>query len=308
MGKMTGIIGNIKNIVKLKKELQLLNEKLDVLMKQDNKGGDTLNSGILNIMIRELLREKYLEKIPAGRLEHHEYSVYSQNGEDGIISEIFCRIGGCKSRTFVEFGVGNGTENNTVWLLCEGWSGLWIEAMQEHCSTIRKLFYDYIEKKRLFLKNEFVRPDNINSLIADNFTGEIDLLSIDIDGYDYDVWNAIDCIAPRVVIAEYNAAFPPPARWHMPYSESYFWRRDNYYGMTLSEARFLGEKKGYVLVGTDLHGVNAFFIRKDIFDENRCKFDYPLDDKSLFNPPRFWFLPGYRGHRNSFRFPEMVIE
>lgn len=72
--------------------------------------------------------------------------------------------------------------------------------------------------------HEFIKKDNINQIFADNnFTGEIDLLSIDIDGNDYYVWEAIDIVSPRVVVIEYNSKIPPTCEWIMPYCEQHIW-------------------------------------------------------------------------------------
>ena len=160
-------------------------------------------------------------------------------------------------------------------------------------------------EEKLFLENDFAKSDNINQLINKHFSGEIGLLSIDIDGYDYEVWKAIDCVSPRILILEYNSTYPPPVKWHIPYDKAYFWAGDNYFGMTLSDAVALSNSKGYILVGTDLQGINAFFIRKDIFESCKDRFPYLLDEKSLYNFPNYHLLPYFTGHRNSMRYPYM---
>ena len=91
--------------------------------------------------------------------------VYSQNDEDGIIAEIFNRIG-TTNKVFVEFGVGDGLENNTLALLFQGWTGLWIDASQKYARQIRGGLVKTIASKRLVLINDFVKKDNVNSLIS----------------------------------------------------------------------------------------------------------------------------------------------
>jgi hypothetical protein len=118
--------------------------------------------------------EKYRE---GNRLEPYGFKVYSQCDEDGIIQEIFNRIG-LKSRTFIEFGVGNGLENNTLKLLLEGWSGLWIEGNGNYVAQINGKFHDVITAGKLQVKGALITRENINSLIRECFDGEIDLLSI----------------------------------------------------------------------------------------------------------------------------------
>ena len=118
-------------------------------------------------------------------LERYGYKVYSQNDEDGIIQEIFKRIGTTDKR-FIEFGVQDGLESNTHYLLHKGWSGLWIEGSSEYVRELQGRFRPVIKSGQLKAKNAFITRDNINELFtSEGFTGEIDLLSIDIDGNEY---------------------------------------------------------------------------------------------------------------------------
>ncbi|WP_298551944.1 hypothetical protein [uncultured Parabacteroides sp.] len=214
----------------------------------------------------DLLVAKMLDNpkyVDPKRLETYGFSVYSQNDEDGIIQEIFNRIG-ISSKIFVEFGVGHGLENNTAYLLMQGWKGLWIEGSSKFVKQIKRIYKKPLENKQLILEHSFITKDNINELIGTHFNGEIDLLSVDIDGNDYYVWKNITCINPRVVIAEYNAKFPPPCRFSIPYNENHIWDGSDLMGMSLQTATDLAESLGYQLVGTNLNGVNAFFVRKDL--------------------------------------------
>jgi len=262
----------------------------------------------------ELHMQKIKEKLPEGRLEHYEFKVYSQNGEDGVITEIFNRIG-TTNLSFVEFGVENGVECNTVFLLSQGWNGLWMDGSEKYCIQINETFNHYIQNKELHIRNAFITRDNINDLIKEYYTGEIDLLSIDLDRNDYDVWSHIECIMPRVVVAEYNSKFPPHVNWHVPYEADKVWDGTDYFGMTLLAASELGKRKGYVLVGTETTGANCFFVRKDIFDKARDKFNYPMSVKDLWNPARYYLftakriLPGNTsgcGHPTSGKFPLLL--
>ena len=163
-----------------------------------------------------IARERYVKELLSDtryddkkRLERYGFKVYSQYDEDGIIQEIFNRIS-LGARTFVEFGVENGLENNTLKLLLEGWSGLWIEGSENFVSQINAKFRDVVSDGRLRVTAAFVDRDNINILIGAYFAGEIDLLSIDIDGNDIHILNSIEVVSPRVIIIEYNGKFPPP--------------------------------------------------------------------------------------------------
>jgi len=93
------------------------------------------------------------------KLNRYEGQVFSQNGEDGIIAEIFSRIGST-TKTFVEFGVGNGTENNSAYLLLKGWSGYWFEGVGQNVESIRRNFAELISAKHLFVSQEFFTAEN----------------------------------------------------------------------------------------------------------------------------------------------------
>src|SRR5919204_6377034 len=77
------------------------------------------------------------------RLLRYGFKLYSQNDEDGIIQEIFRRIGST-DRTFVEFGVETGVECNTAKLLVEGWRGLWIEAKPGNVEAVHRRFAPFM--------------------------------------------------------------------------------------------------------------------------------------------------------------------
>ena len=224
-------------------------------------------------------------------LEQYGYKVYSQNDEDGIITEIFNRIG-MTNKVFVEFGVENGLQCNSHYLLHKGWSGLWIEGSPDCCKAIDKLFLTPIENGKLKVINAFIDKDNINTLIGNFMGGTIDLLSIDIDGNDYWIWESINCIQPRVVIIEYNAKFPPDYEWIMEYDKNHIWEKDDNQGASLKSLELLGRRLGYQLVGTSFSGVNAFFVRQDIAQNI---FAMPATAENLYNPTR-WDIRYISGH------------
>ena len=60
------------------------------------------------------------------RLASQGYKAYSEGDQDGIIQEIFRRIG-VTNKFFVEFGCGDGLQNNTLYLLLGGWKGVWMD-------------------------------------------------------------------------------------------------------------------------------------------------------------------------------------
>lgn len=118
----------------------------------------------------------------------------------------------------------------------------------------------------------FVTAENVNDVVrAGAGCGAVDLLSIDIDGMDYWVWKALDCIAPRVVVIEVQDLLGPERSVVVPYSPSFAARSHpenaellNYAGASLTAMVKLGHEKGYRFVGTSRIGYNAFFIRGDV--------------------------------------------
>jgi len=239
-------------------------------------------------VLRQLLKEPRYGF--ARRLEHYAHKVFSENGEDGMIQEIFRRIGTTNKR-FVEFGVSGGIECNTHLLLHFGWSGLWIEAQESWAQFIGRVFAGAIADGRLTLRNDRVTKDNINDILPSaGLHGEIDLLSVDIDGDDYFVCDALTAVSPRVIVVEYNASFPPPMKYLNQMS-----RPDGLcFGASLAAMADMLFHKGYSLVGTDVCGVNAFFVRRDLVEDRFVQVD---EIAALYNPPRYGLSMGApRGH------------
>lgn len=227
-------------------------------------------------------------------LESYGYKVYSQNDEDGIIQEILRRIDRQTDRRFVEIGVGNGLENNTHYLLLRGWSGLWIEGSKKSFKQIQEKFVNPINDGSLHIHNEYVTRENINAIFESYaLSGEIDVLSIDIDGNDWHVLKAINTISPRIIIIEYNGKFPPDCEWVMEYNPNYIWDKSDRHGASLKSLEILANQKGYQLVGTNYIGVNAFFVRKDLVNE---LFPVPSTAENLYNPTRFAAVRYKNGH------------
>ena len=220
-------------------------------------------------------------------LEYYGFKVYSQNDEDGIIEEIFNRVG-TTNKIFIEFGVENGLECNSHYLLFKNWRGLWIDGSSAHVKEIREKFAPVLASGQLKILQAFITRENINELfIAGGVTGEIDLLSIDVDGNDYYIWQTINVVRPRVVIIEYNAKFPPNCDWKMAYNKNHIWDGSDWHGASLKALELLGRRLDYQLVGTNLNGVNAFFVRRDLAKD---LFIEPATAENLYNPARFNFV------------------
>src|SRR6202012_1345940 len=122
----------IKRIVQIRDLLHVVIKKAD-----DDKG----------IQVNRFLADNLFNNpkyATSKRLNKHEYQVFSQNGEDGIIQEIFNRIG-TTNKYFIEFGVEDGLECNTINLLYKKWSGIWIEGSPELSKGIVNRFKDIVQ-------------------------------------------------------------------------------------------------------------------------------------------------------------------
>ena len=229
------------------------------------------------------------------RLLKSGYRVYSQADEDGILHEIFRRIGEGQ-RTFLELGVGNGLENNTLFLLIQGWNGIWIEGSDRKAAASKKNLAVQIAEGRLQIEQNFITAPTIDQKIASLTAGrDVDLLSIDLDGNDYYVLDAIRSISPRVIVAEYNSKFPPDVPWIIEYNESHRWDGTDYFGASLKSLELLLTKRGYALVGCNIVGTNAFFVRTDLVNESR--FCAPFTAENHYEPSRYFLLPAFQaGH------------
>ncbi len=202
-----------------------------------------------------------------GDFNAHEVGVFSQWGEDGLIAYLISRVP-IERPCFVEFGVEDYREANTRFLLvARDWSGLVIDGSAAHVRGIQS--DDISWRHDLTARHAFVTRDNINALLEQaGFTGDIGLLSIDIDGNDYWVWEAIDVVSPRIVVVEYNSLWGAERAVTVPYDSSFVRGEKHfsnlYYGASIAALARLGKTKGYSLVGGNKAGNNAFFVRDDV--------------------------------------------
>jgi len=226
------------------------------------------------------------------KLEHlwsAEFRVSSQWGEDGIIEWLVHHLGDVPE-SFVEFGVENYCESNTRFLLQHrNWRGLVIDGSASHVDHIRQ---DRVSWRHdLTAVASFITRDNINSIIAGaGFHGELGILSVDIDGVDYWVWEAIQGVNPQILIVEYNSAFGDLLPLTVPYAADFVRSRAHhsnlYYGLSIEAARFLATQRGYTLVGTNSAGSNAFFVRNDRADAVLKRLGAVQDRPSRFRESR----------------------
>jgi hypothetical protein len=217
------------------------------------------------------------------RLEPYGFKVYSQNDEDGMLEEIFRRLGLGAGR-FVEIGVENGLECNTLYLIHKGWRGLWIEGNKRQKAAIDEKF-GAILGRRLEVAYGWMSAENINGTLKGlGVREDLDFLSIDIDGADIYLLAAL-AIRPKVICIEYNAKFPANLAKQPVYDPERQWQGTDFMGSSLKALTQTAEPMGYRLVGTNIVGGNAFFVRADLAGELFCDDASP---EALYNPPRYW--------------------
>lgn len=227
----------------------------------------------------------------------HGYKCYSQFDEDGIIARINSVLG-LANGTFVEFGAGNGIENNTHLLLLGGWRGVWIDAGDDNARNIRANLP--MNTRRLAFDSSFITRANVKNVITRGMAqiggGEIDLLNMDLDGNDaYLIEEILTQWQPKTIVAEYNGKLPFGLRMTVPYRESSWRQGDDYYGASLSE--LMARMPGYRLICCGLSGVNAYFVRQDLAGAFPA---YPPQD--LYQPGRNHLQLFVAGSRPSLKF------
>lgn len=205
-------------------------------------------------------------------LRPYELRLISQYGEDGILQKIFDLIG-TTNKYYVEFGAGNGHFcSNTKYLREKyGWNGLLFEGSCQENSSLN-------------LHRAFITAENICELFAQyNVPQEFDLISIDIDGNDFYVWQALsEQYRPRVVVIECNHHLDSHEDKVVRYDPSYF---DNtgYSGASVLALYNLGRALGYSFVYHESAGINLFFVRDDILAANKIYFKHMNNVEKLYN-------------------------
>ena len=203
-------------------------------------------------------------------LKGYEFKIFSQWGEDGIIQRLIESIE-IKNKTFIEFGVSDFYESNCRYLMMNNnWSGFVIDGSPVNIGRLRSSYFYW--KYQLEAVSAFITRDNINQILGrSGFDADFGILSIDIDGIDYWVLEAIERYTARILILEYNAVFVGQRQISVPYDPDFCREKKHfsnlYFGASLPALTALAKKKGYVLVGTNSAGINAFYVRADLLNE-----------------------------------------
>jgi len=222
----------------------------------------------LMILQGRALALKNADRSPLAQLQDAEFKVFSQFGEDGIIQYLIRETNISRKETiFVEFGVQNYAESNTRFLLMnDHWRGLIIDGSKQYMDSVRN--QDIYWRHDLTAVDAWIDRDNINQLIGDaGFSGDIGILSVDIDGNDYWVWEQIKAVNPVIVIVEWNSVFGSDHAISVPYDPAFQREKAHYsnlfWGASISAFNHLAISKGYSLLGSNTVGNNLFFVRND---------------------------------------------
>lgn len=205
---------------------------------------------------------KYSENLD--EINNFEYSITSQNNEDGLINYIFKKLKVFKPN-FVEIGF-DYYENNSLALLRKANKGLFIDGDKKKIFLLKNILKIVYPLKKFFFVSEFINKKNINLLISQTFRNdeEIDFMSIDVDGIDYYLLEEVS-FHPKLICIEYNFWFGKNVKCSVPYNENFRWKMGSLYsGASLLALNALLNSKGYHLIALDSGCVNAFFIRDDL--------------------------------------------
>jgi hypothetical protein len=233
-----------------------------------------------------------LNEIANTDLENSNFKVFSQWGEDGILQYLISNLD-IRSKTFIEFGVENFLESNCRFLMMkDNWSGFVIDGSQEKIAELKSMYFYW--KYDLNAQSFFINKSNINFILEKSgFHNNIGILSIDLDGVDYYILDAIKNIDASILVCEFNSLFGAVRKISIHYSDDFNRTEAHYsnlyWGASLPAVKSLAEKKGYALVGINEAVNNAFFVKKDLLN-------FKVKEKTI---EELFEISKYRESRNS---------
>ncbi len=250
------ILENIKN--------KLFGGDLKTIINNQTKLLDEI--ALLKIALGSIKIDQIRTKGIVKSLAEVEFKVFSQFGDDGIIQYLVNNLN-ITNKTFIEFGVQDYSESNTRFLLLnDNWTGLIIDGNKNDMEKLKT--EEFYWRQNLTSVGMFIDDSNINEIFKDNkIEGEIGILSIDIDGNDYWIWEAINVVDPIIVIIEYNSVFGKKQSISVPYDKKFYRTRSHfsnlYWGASLKALSQLAERKGYSFLGCNSAGNNAYFVKSN---------------------------------------------
>jgi len=216
----------------------------------------------------------YLLRILRRPLNEFRYNIYSQIGEDGVVEELFRRLG-IRKGWVVEFGAWDGVYLSNTYRLIEEdkrFRAVYIEGDRERYKALQSTAAKF--ENRIIAIHALVQPTGEASLerLLDKtpVPNDFELLSIDVDGIDYQIWEQFGGYSPKVVIIEVDSSIPPD--------------KEQIHGSGGQYASFrsmldLGKRKGYTCV---CHTGNMFFVRNDLLPKAHLKKQFQSKPELLF--------------------------
>lgn len=189
--------------------------------------------------------------------ERHKGNVHSQNGEDGLIIELLRRLG-ITGGWVVESGAWDGVHLSNTFALLEmsdGFKALYVEADADKFVELQRTASRM--PGRIVAVNDKLQADkdSLGDIMRANGVGDVAVLSIDIDSWDYDVWANLQGYRPAIVVIEIESSVHP-CDWKI-------YGRDGWTtGTSFLPTLLLGARKGYTLVA---HCGNMIFVRDDLW-------------------------------------------
>lgn len=269
--------------------LDLLKDNVPVSYKYEKEIGEIKDIQEKSLFLNARIYANAVQDKRLRSLEEAEFQVYSQFGEDGIIQWLIHNVA-IDNKTFIEFGVEDYTEANTRFLLMNNnWSGLVMDGSEANMKRLNS--WDYLWKYDLTAVAAFITKDNINQIILDaGFQGDIGILSIDLDGNDWWILNAIECVSPRILICEYNNIFGDEKKVTVPYDAEFARTKKHYsnlyWGCSIAAFRGWAKENGYYYMGSNSAGNNAFFVRKDCIEPEKVPADADVFVESRYRESR----------------------
>ncbi len=257
----------------LASEISALREAVEALtaqvadLRQDVRGKRGLAGELRTVreLTESAVRRLSLDpaKLPwPERITARRFGSSSQRGEDGVLLALLDE-GAEKTRRFVELGCGDNGGNSGFLARELGFKGLMVDGDSGDVQALKR----ELAPRGVKLRRAWITREGVDELLTDlGFTGEVDVLSIDIDGNDIWVWEALSAVQPRIVVIEYNSALGADRSVAVPYDPDFVRDRTRvmgrYYGASLAALANVGARKGYRLVACE--NVNAFFLRSDV--------------------------------------------
>lgn len=246
----------------IKKVTRLIGNSISMLYSKNNE---------TNLLAIGTILSKQQYSMNSNNINDYEFKIFSQFGDDGIIQYLIKNIE-IKNELFIEFGVENYLESNTRFLMMNNnWSGFVMDGSDEAMNSLKN--QDWYWRYCLTHKAVFIDKDNINELLESTGFSNIGLLHIDLDGNDYHILKEIDLskLNPSIIIVEYNSVFGKDRQITVPYDKIFFRTKAHFsnlfWGASLPALNDAAIKKGYSLVGCNIAGNNAYFVRKDLLNE-----------------------------------------